>query len=94
MADEKPKKEKAAKTAKPAETAEKAAAPSCQVKGCKRPYRAKGYCVTHYKGWRRGELGKGRYRRCKKEGCNKPMVRRGLCAEHVAPKAAAAPAAT
>ena len=70
------------------------AEPKCQVKGCKRPYRAKGYCVTHFKEWRRGELGKARYRRCKKEGCNKPMVRRGLCAEHVAPKAAAAPAAT
>ncbi len=65
----------------------------CKVEKCKRPYRAKGYCVTHYKAWRRGELGKARYRRCKKEGCNKPMVRRGLCAEHVTPKKEA-PAAT
>jgi hypothetical protein len=64
----------------------------CQIAKCKRPYRAKGYCVTHFKEWRRGKLPKAHYRRCKKEGCNKPMLRRGLCAEHGAK--AATPAAT
>jgi hypothetical protein len=64
----------------------------CKVKGCKRPYRAKGYCGTHYRAWRRGDLPKARYKRCKKEGCAKPMVRRGYCEEHVK-KGAAAPAA-
>lgn len=62
----------------------------CRIEGCKRPYRAKGYCVTHHKKWRRGELPKARYKRCKKEGCNKPMAVRGFCAEHAAKAPAAA----
>ncbi len=33
---------------------------SCSVKGCKRPYRAKGYCNVHYKKWRKGQLPKTR----------------------------------
>jgi len=63
----------------------------CKIKGCKRPFRAKGYCVTHYKAWRRGELPRARYRRCKKEGCGKPMARRGYCAEHAAKSPAPPP---
>ena len=55
----------------------------CRVEGCKRPYRAKGYCNVHYRRWRRHELGKHqRYKTCSKEGCRKPMVRWGLCQEH------------
>lgn len=56
----------------------------CSVEGCKRPYRAKGYCVTHYKTWRRGELEghRARYKLCSKEGCKKPAGRYGLCDEH------------
>jgi hypothetical protein len=56
----------------------------CSVEGCKRPYRAKGYCVTHYKKWRRGEIEghKARYHTCSKEGCKKPSGRWGLCDEH------------
>ncbi len=55
----------------------------CSVEGCKRPYRAKGYCNVHYGKWRRGEFGKHqRYKICSKEGCRKPMVRWGLCQEH------------
>jgi hypothetical protein len=34
---------------------------SCQIKGCKRPYKAKGYCNVHYKQWRRGKLPKARH---------------------------------
>jgi hypothetical protein len=56
----------------------------CSVESCKRPYRAKGYCVTHYKLWRRGEIEghKARYKLCSKEGCKKPAGRHGLCEEH------------
>jgi hypothetical protein len=56
----------------------------CSVEGCKRPYRAKSYCVTHYKKWRRGEMEahRARYKICSKEGCKKPAGRWGLCDEH------------
>jgi hypothetical protein len=86
----KPAKDKAAQSArskKKAATIKAAAAArgkSCSVSGCKRPYRAKGYCVTHYSLWRRseGELKKQRYKTCSKEECKKPMVKWGLCDEH------------
>jgi hypothetical protein len=81
------------KTDKPAEgTAE---AKPCGIKDCKRPYRAKGLCVTHYKLWRRGELEghKARYKTCSKEGCRKPRALGGLCAEHAGKGAEAAEAA-
>jgi hypothetical protein len=72
-------------------------AQKCREQGCKRPYRAKGYCVTHYKLWRQGEHGKKqRYKICSKEGCRKPKGRWGLCVEHLKGSeeaAAAAPAA-
>src|SRR5215831_19429466 len=80
------------------ETAEKKAAPAkktkraiepprsekkCREEGCKHPYRAKGYCVKHYRLWRQHKLGKKqRYKICSKEGCRKPIVRWGLCDEH------------
>ncbi len=59
-------------------------AKKCGKEGCKRPYRAKGYCVTHYKLWRRGELEghKARYKLCSKEACKKAAGRYGLCDEH------------
>ncbi len=68
-------------------TTESTQAPSehkCRVEGCKRPYRAKGYCVTHYQTWRRGEMEghKARYHRCSKEACRKPAGRYGFCDEH------------
>jgi len=77
----------------------------CKTKDCKRPYRAKGYCNVHYKKWRQGELGKGRYKICTQESCKKPMGKRGLCDAHyeawlksrktaVAVAAEAAPAAS
>ena len=55
----------------------------CRVEGCKRPYRAKGYCNVHYRKWRRGELAKPRYKICSAEDCRKPMVRWGLCQAHL-----------
>ncbi len=91
MATEKKKSEKSEKSEKSAAAASTAA---CSVKDCKRPYRAKGLCVTHYKLWRRNELDghKGRYKICTKEGCRKPRAFAGFCAEHSG-KAAPAEAA-
>jgi hypothetical protein len=68
----------------------------CREKDCKHHYKAKGYCVKHYRQWRHGKLGKKqRYKICGKEGCRKPMVRWGLCEEHYkAQSETAAPAAT
>ena len=65
----------------------------CTKEGCKRPYRAKGYCNVHYKAWRRGEMEdhRSRYRICTKEGCRKPRAALGsLCEEHGKAGAAAA----
>jgi hypothetical protein len=68
----------------------------CRMDGCKRPYRAKGYCNVHYKSWRAGELKKTRYKICTKEGCRKPRApgAGSLCAEHAKGDAAAATPAT
>ena len=54
----------------------------CAVEGCKNPYRAKGYCSTHYKAWRDGEFGKIRYKICGKEDCKKRVFQRGICETH------------
>lgn len=81
---------------------------ACSAPGCKRAYRAKGFCFFHYKKWRRGEI-EGRpprYDTCHGENCHKKVVAHGLCQEHLAawkasrksaklaagPAAAAAPA--
>ena len=75
----------------------------CKVEGCKRVYRAKGYCTVHFHKWRRGEMpAKGRYKTCDEEKCRKPLFRFGKCETHYtawiaskkgAPAAAAAVAA-
>ena len=56
----------------------------CTQENCKRPYRAKGLCIAHYRAWRHGKLPKGRYKICTKEGCRKPRVagKGSVCAEH------------
>jgi hypothetical protein len=79
---------------------------ACTIKGCKRPYRAKGYCTTHYLKWRKGEMPKARYKTCnhgvkklkngEKKECLKKVFQAGLCEEHFKAamgKAAEAPAA-
>jgi hypothetical protein len=82
---------------------------ACAVEGCKRAYRAKGFCFFHYQKWRRGELEKRppRYKTCNHENCRKKVLAKGLCQEHFdawkasrkkvklagAPAAAAPPAA-
>lgn len=56
---------------------------ACQVKDCKRPYRAKGYCGVHYTQWRQGGMPKhGRYKCCTEENCRQPRAQRGLCTKH------------
>ncbi|HUB08037.1 MAG TPA: vegetative protein [Myxococcales bacterium] len=67
---------------------------SCSVAGCKRAYRAKGYCFFHYKKWRRKELPHSRYNTCSNAECRKPAVKHGLCEAHAAAgKTAAEPKA-
>jgi len=55
---------------------------ACSVAGCKRPYRAKGYCYFHYKKWRQGELPHSRYRTCSKADCRKKVFKAGYCEQH------------
>ena len=58
-------------------------AKTCKIEGCKRPYRAKGYCNVHFTKWRKGELDKNpRYKSCTEESCNKPMFSQGICQQH------------
>ena len=70
---------------------------TCQVKDCKRPYRAKGYCFFHHAKWRAGELPKARYDACNTEKCTKKQLKAGLCQTHynesIGKKEVAAPAA-
>lgn len=55
----------------------------CRQEGCKRPYRAKGYCNVHYNKWRRGEMPvKPRYKTCGEENCRKPIFKFGICEAH------------
>ncbi len=55
---------------------------ACTVEGCKRPYRAKGYCWFHYSHWRKGELGHSRYTPCDAEKCTKRPFKARLCETH------------
>ncbi len=90
-----------AKTKKTWRAAKGGGKKSCTVEGCKRPYRAKGYCFFHYDKWREGALPHTRYRTCSKEDCRKRVFKSGLCETHFkelrgggaeAPAAAPAPA--
>ena len=55
---------------------------TCSVEGCKRGYRAKGYCFFHYKKWRAGELTHGRYKTCSTADCRKKATQHGMCEDH------------
>ena len=68
---------------------EKAQVKKCKIEGCKKPYQAKGYCITHYHKWRQGELPKPRYKICNEEKCRKRIFKKGLCEEHYNTKKAA-----
>lgn len=82
MAEKTPKKKSAAKGRAP--RAKGGGKKSCTVAGCKRAYRAKGYCFFHYKKWRRkeGGLPHSRYRTCNNAECRKPAAQHGLCEAH------------
>jgi hypothetical protein len=73
-------------TRKRAPQAKGSGAKSCSVAGCKRAYRAKGYCFFHYQKWRRGELADRprRWKACSKPECKKKVMKHGLCEEHFA----------
>ena len=75
----------------------KGAGKACKVEGCKRPYRAKGYCFFHYEHWRSGELPKARYTPCTAEKCTKKPFKDRLCQTHynekIGKKEGATPAA-
>ena len=75
---------KAKKKVSVASSEAKAAARSCKVRACKREYRAKGYCNSHYKMWRQGKYGIARYKTCKDNECRKPIGvnRHGYCETH------------
>lgn len=77
------KPKKVAKVAK-VEVRTEAKADACKIKGCKREYRSKGYCVAHYRKWRNGQYGIARYKTCNSNDCRKPMTlnRHGLCEDH------------
>ena len=66
---------------------------TCKAEKCDKPVRGKGYCDRHYRKWRKGLMGKPRYRACTAEGCRKPRVRRALCEEHFAKAHTKAPTA-
>ncbi len=103
MAETKTKKHKGSQAKKWKRAARGGGKKACKVEGCKRPYRAKGYCFFHYTKWRKGELPHARYTSCNMEKCNKKQFKGGLCQTHynektgkgaAASPAAAAPAAT
>lgn len=64
--------------------------PTCTLKGCPRPYVAKGYCRLHYDRWRRtGDVGSldpfyvyNRPPACQLEGCKRPQATKGWCKLH------------
>jgi len=55
---------------------------SCLIEGCKRGYRAKGYCFFHYKKWRAGALTHSRYKTCSTADCRQKATQHGMCEAH------------
>ncbi len=57
----------------------------CSIPGCEKPYRARGWCIVHWKHWRKyGDplmvrvAGKG----CLVDGCDAPHSSHGYCGKH------------
>ncbi len=69
---------------------------TCKAESCEKDVRAKGYCDSHYRKWRKGLMAKPRHKSCTEKGCGKARARQGLCQDHftkqhtkAAPEAAA-----
>jgi hypothetical protein len=72
------------KSTKKAPVAKGLGTKACAIAGCKRAYRAKGFCFFHYKKWRDGEMESkpARYKTCSKPDCKKKVAGHGLCQAH------------
>lgn len=66
---------------------------TCQVEGCDRKHKARGYCAVHYQHWKRGvpvRAGAIKTRdshppeRCTETECQDPVKAKGLCKMHYA----------
>ena len=64
---------------------------SCEVEGCKRHARSRGWCARHYNRWHRTGSPDGGPENpellepvaaCEIEGCNNPIQSKGMCARH------------
>lgn len=63
------------------------AQPTCTIPGCDRPYRARGWCATHYARWAKGrdplaEPVRWKGISCSEDGCERPVKGRGKCSLH------------
>lgn len=61
----------------------------CQIDGCCKPRRARGWCVSHYERWLRWgnptasrSISTGDGTCCSIDGCNAPVKARNLCGKH------------
>ena len=59
----------------------------CQIDGCNRPHRARGWCQLHYRRWHQtGDPGPAHARpprpHCQIDGCDRPHHARGWCELH------------
>ena len=62
---------------------------TCTIQGCKRPHKARGYCMHHYRQWLKyGEIIRVRLARrdpgrgCKVKGCNRKHYGKDYCEPH------------
>ena len=55
----------------------------CSIHGCRGKHKARGYCSTHYRQWKRtGSPGSTVQASCTVAGCSRAHHGRGLCKTH------------